>query len=106
MSRPEDTGEPSLRYADLRHPLYEDATKDQVRDWLVETVWLVAESFGAERNCPACQTVMGRIDRRQLDGSVCPRHGFAVPLDLKAPNPWHIAKDRLNGQDTEENTDA
>lgn len=93
--------EPNLRYADLRHPLYEDATKDQVRDWMTETAWLIAESFGADRNCPACQTVMRRIDRRQLDGTTCLGHGFAVPLEPGAPNPWDLASDRLSGKNTD-----
>ena len=70
------------------NPQYKDATKDQVRDWVTESCWLIAESFGADRKCGGCQTVMRRLDRRQYDGTGCAQHGFSVPHRPEAPDPW------------------
>ena len=38
-----------------------------------ETVWLVAEAFGADRNCEGCRKVVRKCDRRDL-GYVCMVH--------------------------------
>ena len=81
---------PDIRFAHLDHPSYDDATKDEVRAWFEETAWIIAESFGADRNCGGCRTIMRRVDRRQWDGSGCVRHTFTMPVDAKAPNPWHL----------------
>lgn len=84
--------DPSI--ASVDNPLYEDATKDQVRDWMTETAWIIAETQGADRTCGGCQTVMRRLDRRQFDGTGCIKHGFTVPHRPDAPNPWRVAEAR------------
>lgn len=82
------------------NPLYDDATKDQVRDWGEESAWIIAESYGADRKCGACQTVMRRLDRRQFDGTSCLRHGFTVPHRPDTPNPWRVAEERAEAKRT------
>ena len=38
---------------------------EQLREHLTETVWRVAEAFGASRTCPGCAKVVRFIDRRE-----------------------------------------
>lgn len=42
-------------------------------EYMSETVWLVAEAFGADRNCPGCQKVVRHMDRREV-GTRCGLH--------------------------------
>jgi hypothetical protein len=53
---------------------FEDATKEEVREHLTETIWLVAESYGADRECEGCRTVVRRADRHDKPLSRCARH--------------------------------
>lgn len=48
-------------------------TADQVREHLTETIWLVVEAFGGDRNCAGCQKVVRHMDRREY-GSICAFH--------------------------------
>lgn len=38
----------------------------QDRAHLTETIWLVAEAFGADRECAGCQKVVRDADRRKI----------------------------------------
>ncbi|HUS84359.1 MAG TPA: hypothetical protein VMX56_04380 [Anaerolineales bacterium] len=79
-----------VKFASREHPSFEDASREHVREWMEETGWIIAESFGADRTCEACRTVMRRTDRRQYDGTGCLRHHFTVPFINGAPDPWHL----------------
>lgn len=51
---------------------------------LTETVWLVAEAFGAKRDCVSCEAVVRKLDKRRL-GYVCLRHGIREAASAIVP---------------------
>ena len=45
----------------------------ELRAWSEETVWLVAESMGAKRDCLGCVKTIHKWDKRDL-GYACMKH--------------------------------
>lgn len=45
----------------------------KIQAHLTETVWLVAETYGADRTCAACRRVVHALDARDT-GYVCVKH--------------------------------
>lgn len=45
------------------------AETKHVRAHLTETIWLFAEMFGAQRDCPSCQKAIRKWDERELGGA-------------------------------------
>jgi len=67
---PEEMGIEELRKTvlDLRQE------REEVREHLSETVWLVAEYFGAVRGCWGCMKAIRKWDQRTEMGTVCFGH--------------------------------
>ena len=69
-----------------------------LREHLAGTVWLVAEAFGADRECMACQKVVRHMDRREL-GTVCGLHRTPPSTDDDGCSDLEVARAMIAERD-------
>ena len=66
---------------------------EEIRSHLTETIWLVAEAVGLDRNCPGCVKSIRKIDKRDL-GYVCLKHWPKFRID-EALKEWSSKQRRM-----------
>ncbi len=71
-------------------------TKEEVQEHLTETIWIVAEAYGANRDCEGCRTVVRRHDRREKPETVCLLHARVSAALMSSDT---IALDPIHPQD-------